>query len=311
LLVSGTYSAVQSRVGNVQTWAEVEQYFSRIVSKNMVALSLVFEKRFFQFQFWNDFIESMYSEHLLSKTERETLKYSKNGKKKPCFRPAPYSKEAQRRIIKFLWSLEAMLNSKNESVPNYRQRYMVRTMPSWTIMVPCFSETCVYLQEELMRPTKGTPRISTIEYISSIYPEEWSNLARELRPDPNGPNPNELLDDFLNTPVLKPDEKLEGEKGQCSSLEVDHICFWASYRGQTLVRTVKGLFNYRIALEKLAIAEEGVWFMKDTVARSRKIKEIQKMVRKKFQIIIAYQIYQPKMWVGCGLKSVTRLSGKC
>ncbi len=29
-----------------------------------------------QYQFWNDFVDSMYSEHLLSKTELDQFKYS-------------------------------------------------------------------------------------------------------------------------------------------------------------------------------------------------------------------------------------------
>lgn len=34
-------------------------------------------------------------------------------------------------------------------------------------------------------------------------------------------------------------------EGTCSFEEVEKICFWASCRGQTLVRTIRGLFNYR------------------------------------------------------------------
>lgn len=38
-------------------------------------------------------------------------------------------------------------------------------------------------------------------------------------------------------------------EGTCSFEEVEQICYWASCRGQTLVRTIRGLFNYRYAKE--------------------------------------------------------------
>jgi hypothetical protein len=37
------------------------------------------------------------------------------------------------------------------------------------------------------------------------------------------------------------------EKKICTCEEVEHICLWASCRGQTLVRTIRGLVNYRFA----------------------------------------------------------------
>ena len=39
-------------------------------------------------------------------------------------------------------------------------------------------------------------------------------------------------------------------EGTCSFEEVEKICFWASCRGQTLVRTIRGLFNYRYEKNK-------------------------------------------------------------
>lgn len=122
-MLAGIFSAIQQRVGNVQRWAEVATFFNNIRDKCFSVISKVMKDNPWyqvclqalrecnnttQINLWNEFIDALYEEFLLSKVERERLKYHNGGRRKPAFKPPPANKEAQRRIIKFCWSLEAM-----------------------------------------------------------------------------------------------------------------------------------------------------------------------------------------------------------
>jgi hypothetical protein len=299
LMGAGALIAIRNRIGNVKRWQDVANHFRRISDRCFVVVSNSLKYDENKLVFWNHFIDSLHKEHLLSSTEKKNLCYHSESKL-PDFSVAPRNHEARRRIIKFCWSLEAMLaQSEDISVLyEWRKDFQVRTMPSWTVMVPCATETTLYSQADLLRPKDSTPRISVIEYLAATFPDEWENFARSgwRNGDTAGKT---LLEQFLATPIyeqkyfeLKGENTPTATRNTCTYEEVEHICLWASCRGQTLVRTIRGLMNYRDGLTKLAELEEGIESA-DVATRERIKRDVRETVNRKFQIIIALQIYNP------------------
>lgn len=79
----------------------------------------------------------------------------------------------------------------------------------------------LFSPEDLHR--KNEDGISILFYLRKIYPDEFRNFLQQI--------------DFK----LKDEEELKET--------MDEICNWASYRGQTLTRTVRGMMYYIKALE--------------------------------------------------------------
>ncbi|KAH6814902.1 glucan synthase-like 10 [Perilla frutescens var. frutescens] len=107
----------------------------------------------------------------------------------------------------------------------------VREMLSFSVFTPYYSETVLYSMSELLK--KNEDGITTLFYLQKIYPDEWKNFLARIGRDETtselelGDNPNHILE----------------------------LRFWASYRGQTLARTVRGMMYYRKALMLQAYLE--------------------------------------------------------
>ncbi|KAI3414751.1 uncharacterized protein J3R85_015925 [Psidium guajava] len=113
----------------------------------------------------------------------------------------------------------------------------VREMMSFSVFTPYYSEVVLYSLPELQK--KNEDGISILFYLQKIFPDEWKNFLARIGRDENALE-SELLD--------SPNDTLE-------------LRFWASYRGQTLARTVRGMMYYRKAimlqsyLERLGLAD--------------------------------------------------------
>ncbi|XP_057776741.1 callose synthase 9 [Salvia miltiorrhiza] len=107
----------------------------------------------------------------------------------------------------------------------------VREMLSFSVFTPYYSEIVLYSMSELLK--KNEDGITTLFYLQKIYPDEWKNFLARIGRDETtselelGDNPNHILE----------------------------LRFWASYRGQTLARTVRGMMYYRKALMLQAYLE--------------------------------------------------------
>ncbi|KAL1561337.1 Callose synthase 9 [Salvia divinorum] len=107
----------------------------------------------------------------------------------------------------------------------------VREMLSFSVFTPYYSEIVLYSMSELLK--KNEDGITTLFYLQKIYPDEWKNFLARIGRDEStselelGDNPNHILE----------------------------LRFWASYRGQTLARTVRGMMYYRKALMLQAYLE--------------------------------------------------------
>nr|QKN22529.1 callose synthase 9 [Urtica dioica subsp. dioica] len=100
----------------------------------------------------------------------------------------------------------------------------VNEMLSFSVFTPYYSETVLYSMPELLK--RNEDGISILFYLQKIYPDEWKNFLARIGRHENtqeselGDSPNDILE----------------------------LRFWASYRGQTLARTVRGMMYYRKAL---------------------------------------------------------------
>ncbi|XP_062212503.1 callose synthase 7-like [Phragmites australis] len=122
----------------------------------------------------------------------------------------PMNLEARRRITFFA-------NSLFMKMPRAPP---VRSMMSFSVLTPYFKEDVLFLPEDLYK--KNEDGISILFYLRKIYPDEWKNFLERIKFNP-------MVEDELK--------------------KMDEICPWASYRGQTLTRTVRGMMYYRKALE--------------------------------------------------------------
>lgn len=117
--------------------------------------------------------------------------------------------------------LEFFTNSLFMRMPVARP---VSEMLSFSVFTPYYSETVLYSIAELQK--RNEDGISTLFYLQKIYPDEWKNFLTRINRDENAAE-SELFS---------------------SANDILELRLWASYRGQTLGRTVRGMMYYRKAL---------------------------------------------------------------
>ncbi|KAI5059885.1 hypothetical protein GOP47_0024305 [Adiantum capillus-veneris] len=103
---------------------------------------------------------------------------------------------------------------------------IVEKMLSFSVLTPYNSEDVLYTKEQLRIPNEDG--VTLLFYLQSIYPDEWKNFCHQV----GNHNPEtECWNDREKARMLR---------------------LWASHRGQTLARTVRGMMYYEKALETLA-----------------------------------------------------------
>ncbi|RZB99644.1 Callose synthase 7 isoform B [Glycine soja] len=131
----------------------------------------------------------------------------------------------------------------------------VRDMLSVSILTPYFKEDIQYSDEEINK--ENEEGISILFYLTKIYPDEWSNFHERL----------------------KSEEVLEENKEEL-------IRQWASYRGQTLYRTVQITQKPFIYVVSLAALSEGY-----SETNKKLLEEAQTMADLKFTYVVSCQAY--------------------
>ncbi|GLT82345.1 hypothetical protein SLE2022_007310 [Rubroshorea leprosula] len=104
----------------------------------------------------------------------------------------------------------------------------VRNMLSFSVLTPYYTEEVLFSLRDLEEQNEDG--VSILFYLQKIFPDEWRN--------------------FLERVKCKTEEELK----ETPDLE-ENLCLWASYRGQTLTRTVRGMMYYREALELQAFLD--------------------------------------------------------
>ncbi|KAK4258423.1 hypothetical protein QN277_007877 [Acacia crassicarpa] len=103
----------------------------------------------------------------------------------------------------------------------------VRNMLSFSVLTPYYTEEVLFSWRELESPNEDG--VSILFYLQKIFPDEWNNFLQRVS---------------SSEEELKGNDELEQE-----------LRLWASYRGQTLTRTVRGMMYYRKALELQAFLD--------------------------------------------------------
>ncbi|TKY48864.1 Callose synthase 12 [Spatholobus suberectus] len=131
----------------------------------------------------------------------------------------PVNLQARRRIAFFT-------NSLFMNMPHAPQ---VEKMMAFSVLTPYYSEEVVYSKEQLR--VGNEDGVSTLYYLQTIYNDEWKNFMERMRRE-GMKNDSEIWTDKLRD-----------------------LRSWASYRGQTLSRTVRGMMYYYKALKLLAFLD--------------------------------------------------------
>ncbi|MFS7931875.1 putative 1,3-beta-glucan synthase [Helianthus anomalus] len=104
----------------------------------------------------------------------------------------------------------------------------VRNMISFSILTPYYIEDVLFSMDALEKPNEDG--VSILFYLQKIYPDEWKNFRERVG--------------------LNNEEEMKG-----GSVWEEKLRHWASYRGQTLTKTVRGMMYYRQALELQAFLD--------------------------------------------------------
>ncbi|GMJ01889.1 enhancer of edr1 3, glucan synthase-like 5, GLUCAN SYNTHASE-LIKE 5, POWDERY MILDEW RESISTANT 4 [Hibiscus trionum] len=138
---------------------------------------------------------------------------------KDSMQTIPANNEARRRLAFFS-------NSLFMKMPPAPQ---VEKMIAFSVLTPFNDEDVLYSKEAL--ETKNEDGISILYYLQTIYDDEWKNFIQRMRLEGM-----ETADEIWTT-------------------KLRDLRLWASYRGQTLARTVRGMMYYYRALKLLAFLD--------------------------------------------------------
>lgn len=196
----------------------------------------------------------------------------------------PRGEEAQRILAFFMGSL------KN---PTLEKPPAIDDMLSWNVLTPHYEEDVLYalsgkqVASHFGLPT-GTAKgmsdlmsenedgVTVMAWLRSNYPLDWENLLERLGPALKRAN----IDGKLVN-------EADFDDGGPMASERMHLLHWASYRGQLLARTVRGMMAYEQALRLLARIENP----NPGVSSLRYNSAIDDLVRSKFLYVVASQRY--------------------
>ncbi|KAL7099192.1 hypothetical protein ACP275_09G067200 [Erythranthe tilingii] len=174
----------------------------------------------------------------------------------------PKNLEARRR-------LQFFTNSLFMDMPSAKP---VCEMMPFCVFTPYYSETVLYSNSELR--LENEDGISTLFYLQKIFPDEWENFRERIGEGDSG--------------------YAEIQENSTSALE---LRFWASYRGQTLARTVRGMMYYRKALmlqshlERRSLEEDVSSRTSFTTQGFELSREARAQADIKFTYVVSCQIY--------------------
>lgn len=131
----------------------------------------------------------------------------------------PTNLEARRRIAFF----------SNSLFMNMPRAPTVEKMMALSVLTPYYDEDVLYSLLNLR--SENEDGISTLFYLQKIYEDEWENFLERMRREG----------------VQKEDDVLKTKQRE--------VRLWASYRGQTLSRTVRGMMYYYRALKMLTFLD--------------------------------------------------------
>ncbi|KAI1003790.1 1,3-beta-glucan synthase component [Podosphaera aphanis] len=310
IIMNTIYSVARSFYLGVSIWTPWRNIFSRlpkrIYSKVLATtdMEIKYKPKVLISQIWNAIVISMYREHLLAIDHVQKLLYhqvpsEQEGKRTlraPTFFVSqedhsfkteffPSQSEAERRISFFAQSLSTPIP---EPLP-------VDNMPTFTVMIPHYSEKILLSLREIIREDEPYSRVTLLEYLKQLHPHEWDCFVKDTK----------ILAD--ETSQFNGDyEKNEKDTAKSKIDDLPFYCIgfksaapeytlrtriWASLRSQTLYRTISGFMNYSRAI-KLLYRVENPEVVQMFGGNSDKLeRELERMARRKFKLIVSMQRY--------------------
>ncbi|WPH04294.1 1,3-beta-glucan synthase component fks1 [Acrodontium crateriforme] len=304
------FSVARSFYLGVSIWTPWRNIFSRlpkrVYSKILATtdMEIKYKPKVLISQIWNAIVISMYREHLLAIDHVQKLLYhqvpsEQEGKRTlraPTFFVSqedhsfkteffPAMSEAERRISFFAQSLSTPIP---EPLP-------VDNMPTFTVMIPHYSEKILLSLREIIREDEPYSRVTMLEYLKQLHPHEWDCFVKDTK----------ILAD--ETSQFNGDyEKNEKDTAKTKIDDLPFYCIgfksaapeytlrtriWASLRSQTLYRTISGFMNYSRAI-KLLYRVENPEVVQMFGGNSDKLeRELERMARRKFKIVVSMQRY--------------------
>jgi len=190
------FSVARSFYLGISIWTPWRNIFARlpkrIYSKVLATtdMEIKYKPKVLISQIWNAIVISMYREHLLAIDHVQKLLYhqvpsEQEGKRTlraPTFFVSqedhsfnteffPANSEAERRISFFAQSLSTPIP---EPLP-------VDNMPTFTVMIPHYSEKILLSLREIIREDEPYSRVTLLEYLKQLHPVEWDCFVKDTK----------------------------------------------------------------------------------------------------------------------------------
>ncbi|KAJ7774626.1 glycosyltransferase family 48 protein [Mycena maculata] len=281
-------------------WSEIFTRMPKRIYAKLLAtgeMEVKYKPKVLVSQIWNAVIISMYREHLLSIDHVQRLLYhqvdGQDGRRTlrapPFFTNQtghsngnffPPGGEAERRISFFASSLTTAFP---DPLP-------VDAMPTFTVLVPHYSEKILLSLREIIREEDQNTRVTLLEYLKQLHPVEWDNFVKDTK----------ILAE--ETDAMDGTTSHNGSEKKVDDLPFYCIGFktsspeytlrtriWASLRAQTLYRTVSGMMNYSKAIKLLYRVENPDIVHNFGGNTERLERELERMARRKFKFAVSMQ----------------------
>ena len=309
------FSVIQSFRLGVSVWTPWRNVFARLPKRIYAKLlatadmDIKYKPKVLCSQIWNAIVISMYREHLLSIEHVQRLLYqqvpcdqdNKRTLKAPTFFVAQedssvkaefFTKlsEAERRITFFAQSLSTPIP---EPVP-------VDQMPTFTVLVPHYSEKTLLSLKEVLREEDQNTRVTLLEYLKQLHPVEWDNFVRDTKILAE----ESALLEGVSAIGLDGDKEIQrnldasnnddlpfysvGFKSAAPEFTI-RTRIWASLRSQTLYRTVSGFMNYSRAIKLLYRIENPEIVQQFGGNGDRLERELDRLSQQKFKFVVSMQ----------------------
>ncbi|RUS25941.1 family 48 glycosyltransferase [Jimgerdemannia flammicorona] len=319
------FSVARSFHLGISIWTPWRNIFSRLPKRiyakilATTGMEVKYKPKVLCSQIWNSIVISMYREHLLSVDHLQRLLYQQvpseeEGKKTikpPTFFVSkedtnfktefyPQHSEAERRISFFAQSLSTPMP---EPLP-------VENMPTFTVLVPHYSEKILLSLREIIREEDQNTRVTLLEYLKQLHPVEWDNFVKDTKIlseessmftgvsngfSFGGGGSNNSGDPMSEKEIDK--SKIDDLPFYCIGFKSSapeytlRTRIWASLRAQTLYRTVSGFMNYQKAIKLLYRVESPELVQQYLNHVDRLEVELEQMARRKFRFVVSMQRY--------------------
>ncbi|KAF9180329.1 1,3-beta-D-glucan synthase [Haplosporangium sp. Z 767] len=312
------FSVVLSFRLGTSVWTPWRNIFSRLPKRIYAKLlatadmDIKYKPKVLCSQIWNAIVISMYREHLLSIEHAQRLLYqqvpseseTKMTLKAPTFFVAqenssikaefyPQHSEAERRINFFAQSLSTAIP---EPLP-------VDQMPTFTVLVPHYSEKTLLSLREIIREEDQNTRVTLLEYLKQLHSVEWDNFVRDTKILAEETAMFGGGSGFGLSGVEGDKEShRDMDKANNDDLPFYSIGFksatpeftlrtriWASLRAQTLYRTISGFMNYSEAIKLLYRIENPEVVQQFGGNGDRLERELDRISQQKFKFVVSMQ----------------------